>query len=145
MPPKTPSTQYIMKYEHVKTTTLMHAWSSHTYTCTQKRTRRPNACMRQSHVHMHARMHVYSTRRNTHAQAQVLSLHVHAHTYTTKVVPAQGLNSCCACVKFCLTYFFPLPTDRWDPQSTCQFNQSTKCYIDYLAGQQSSIRCSTVS
>lgn len=43
--------------------------------------------------------------------------HVHALTYTARVVRAQGLDSCRACVKFCLTDFFALPTDRWDPET----------------------------
>ena len=61
--------------------------------------------------------------------------HVHALTYTARVVRAQGLDSCRACVKFCLTDFFALPTDRWDPETSWQFNQSTKCHVDYVAGQ----------
>ena len=43
--------------------------------------------------------------------------HVHALTYTARAVHAQGLDSCRACVKFCLTDFFALPTDRWDPET----------------------------
>ena len=43
--------------------------------------------------------------------------HVHALTYTARAVRAQGLDSCRAFVKFCLTDFFALPTDRWDPET----------------------------
>ena len=61
--------------------------------------------------------------------------HVHALTYTARAVRAQGLDSCRACVKFCLTDFFALPTDRWDPETRWQFNLSTKCHDDYVVGQ----------
>ena len=44
-------------------------------------------------------------------------VHVHALTYTARVVHAHGFDSCRACVKFCLTDFFALPTDRWDPET----------------------------
>ena len=37
---------------------------------------------------------------------------MHALTYTARAVRAQGLDSCHACVKFCLTDFFAMPTDR---------------------------------
>ena len=37
--------------------------------------------------------------------------------------------------KVFLTDFFAMPTDRWDPETRCQFNQSTKCHVDYVAGQ----------
>ena len=36
--------------------------------------------------------------------------HVHALTYTARAVHAQGLDSCRAGIKFCLTDFFALPT-----------------------------------
>ena len=44
-------------------------------------------------------------------------VHVHALTYIARVVHAKGLDSYRACVKFCLTDFFALPTDRWDPET----------------------------
>ena len=50
-------------------------------------------------------------------------VHVHAHTsgpdryIHNQVIPAHGLEPCHACVKFCLTDFFALPTDRWDPET----------------------------
>ena len=44
-------------------------------------------------------------------------VHVHALTYTARVVRAQGLDSCRVCIKFCLTDFFALPTDRLDPET----------------------------
>src|SRR3989337_2809116 len=64
-----------------------------------------------THTHMHACTH-HTT--NTHSHAQVLNLHVHVHTsgpdrhIHNQVVPAHGLESCCTCVNFCLSYFFPL-------------------------------------
>ena len=58
---------------------------------------------------------------------------MHALTYTARVVRAQGLYSCRACVKFCLTDFCALPTDRWDLETRCQFNQSTKYHVDYVS------------
>ena len=60
---------------------------------------------------------------------------MHALTYTAKAVRAQGLDSCHSCVKICLTDFFAPPTDRWDPKTRRQFNQSKKCHVDYVAGQ----------
>ena len=42
---------------------------------------------------------------------------MHALTYIARAVRAEGLDSCRACVKFCLTDFFALPTDRWDPET----------------------------
>ena len=44
-------------------------------------------------------------------------VHVHALTYIATVVRAQVLDSCRTYVKFCLTDFFALPTDRWDPET----------------------------
>ena len=100
---------------------------THTHTCTR------TASIQHSHEHMHPRTQyshahthtcihtpVHHTT-NTHSHAQVLNLHVHAHTsgpdrhIHNQVVPVHGLESCRACVNLCLSYLFPIRTDKWDP------------------------------
>ena len=95
-----------------------HAHNTNTYTHSHARTQH-------SRAHMHACMHtpVHHTT-NTHSHAQVLNLHVHAHTsgpdrhIHNQVIPAHGVESCRTCVNLCLSYRFPMRTDRWDPQGT---------------------------
>ena len=61
-----------LKYEHVNVMyyNLVHACNSHTYTWTQKRVRRPNACMSE-HTTEHTRSH--SSAQPTRACTHILS------------------------------------------------------------------------
>ena len=109
---RTASTQHSHKHMHpcthatlTRTHAATHARNTHTHT-------RTHAC---THQYTTQPTHTLTLKCSTYTCMRTSGPDRHIHN---QAIPAHGLESCCACINFCLSDLLPTRTDRWDPQGT---------------------------